>query len=79
MRAVFITVALFVSIALPGRGFAGQGAQSKDREQILALEQAIGKAISDGDVAAYDKLTSADFQFITGAGAIVSKRIGLRS
>lgn len=48
-------------------------AQAKDQQQILILEQALGKAIADGDVAAYDKLTSTDFQFITGAGAIVSK------
>ena len=48
-------------------------AQSKEQQQILALEQAIVKAIETGDAAAYDKLTADDFQFITGAGAVMTK------
>jgi hypothetical protein len=48
-------------------------AQSQDERQIRAAEEAMGKAIAEGDVASYDKLAADDFQFITGAGAIVTK------
>ena len=48
-------------------------AQSKEQQQILALDLAMGKAIEAGDATAYDKMTSSDFQFINGAGALVSK------
>ena len=48
-------------------------AQSKDHQQILALEQAMGKAIAEGDAVSYEKMTSDDFQFINGNGAVVSK------
>lgn len=48
-------------------------AQSQDERQIRAAEDAMGKAIADGDVVAYDKLAADDFQFITGAGAILKK------
>jgi Domain of unknown function (DUF4440) len=46
---------------------------SADQKQILSLEQAIGQAIADGDAASYDRLTTADFQFITGAGVMMTK------
>ena len=49
-------------------------AQTKDEQQILALEQAMGKAIAAGDAVSYDKMTAADFQFITGNGAVMSKQ-----
>lgn len=48
-------------------------AQSQDERQIRTAEEAMAKAIADGDVAAYDRLAADDFQFITGAGAIVTK------
>ena len=48
-------------------------AQSQDERQIRAAEEAMGKAIGEGDVAAYDKLAADDFEFITGAGTIVKK------
>jgi hypothetical protein len=50
-----------------------QQPQSKDQQQVLALDLAMGKAIEAGDAAAYDKMTTSDFQFINGSGALVSK------
>ena len=47
--------------------------QSQDERQIRAAEEAMGKAIAEGDVAAYDRLAADDFQFITGAGGVVKK------
>ena len=52
---------------------APAAAQSKDQQQILALEQAMGKAIEAGDAVSYDKMTTNDFQFVTGNGAVMSK------
>lgn|SRR5687768_3542593 len=47
---------------------APAAAQSKDQQQILALEIAMGKAVEVGDAVSYDKMTTDDFQFITGGG-----------
>ena len=56
-----------------GLDLMAQGTASADHKQILSLEQAMGKAIADGDAASYDKLTVEEFQFITGAGVVTSK------
>lgn len=52
---------------------APTAAQSKDHQQILALELAMGKAIEAGDAVSYDKMTTDDFQFITGGGTVMKK------
>jgi hypothetical protein len=66
MKNVIAVLALLL-LAAPA------AAQSKDQQQILALEQAMGKAIEAGDAVSYDKMTTNDFQFISGNGAVISK------
>jgi hypothetical protein len=69
VTVMMVTIILHVGVA---QGTA-QSARGNDEQQVLAAEEALGKAIEAGDVAMYDKLTASDFQFITGAGAIMSK------
>jgi len=76
MRMTLVVAAILAAHALAsdGLGLLAQGAaQSADQKQILGLEQAMGKAIADGDAASYDKLTVEEFQFISGAGVVMTK------
>ena len=66
MKSAIAVFALLLLAAAPA-------AQSKDQQQVLALDVAMGKAIEADAAAVYDKMTTSDFQFINGAGALVSK------
>jgi hypothetical protein len=76
MRSIGVLIVCGAAIGL----LEGEGsAQSKEREDVLANDVAMGKAIETGDVALYDKLAADDFQFITAAGVILTKAERLAS
>ena len=66
MKKVIAALILLMTVA-------HAAAQSKDEQQVLAAEQAMGKAIEAGDAVSYDKLTANDFQIIEASGAVRSK------
>ncbi len=81
MRKPLILAAILAAHVLnSGLGLSAQGtAQSADHNQILGLDQALGKAVADGDAASWDKLTADDYQFTSGSGVVMTKADRLES